>query len=75
MVPEYCMLSIQKGQKEKSKFFNGLVICIVSYRYHFASIGIVSYRKKIKGTHPYTHANLAKLFYSLQHQNCLPQKW
>ncbi len=26
---------------------------IVSYRYRFVSIGIVSYRKKIKGTHPY----------------------
>ncbi len=48
------MLSIPKGQKEKSEFFNGLEwYRIVSYRYRFVSIGIVSYRKKIKGTHPY----------------------
>ncbi len=50
----YCMLSIPKGQKEKSDFFDGLVLYrIVSYRYRFVSIGIVLYHKKIKGTHPY----------------------
>ncbi len=43
----YCMLSIPKGQKGKWEFFNGLV----SYRYCFVSIGIVSYHKEIKGTH------------------------
>ncbi len=31
---------------------------IISYLYRFVSIGIVSYRKKIKGTHPY------KLYYT-----------
>ncbi len=35
---------------------------IVSYRYWFASIGIVSYRKKIKGTHPYVSDDQS-LFY------------
>ncbi len=45
----YCLLSIPKGQKENSEFFNGLVSYhIISYRYHFVSIGIVSYRKKNK---------------------------
>ncbi len=48
------MLSIPKGQKEKSEFFNGLVSYrIVSYCYRFVSSGIISYRQKIKGTHPY----------------------
>ncbi len=31
---------------------------IVSYRYHFVSISIVSYHKKIKGTHPYAIVNI-----------------
>ncbi len=53
IVPEYYYTVCWVYQKEKSEFFNGLVwYGIVSYRYSFVSIGIVSYRKKIKGTHP-----------------------
>ncbi len=49
----YCMLNIPKGQKEKNEFFNVHVSYrIITYQYRFVSISIVSYRKKIKGTHP-----------------------
>ncbi len=51
----YFMLSMPKGQKEKVNF---LMVWYVSYRYRFVSIGIVSYRKKIKGTHPYSWQGL-----------------
>ncbi len=50
---------------------------IVSYRYRFASIGIVSHRKKIKSTHPYSlysynmmQANSDVLSYSQEAARC-----
>ncbi len=42
-----------KKAKRKNVDFLMVWYHIVSYQYRFVSIGIVSYRKKIKGTHPY----------------------
>ncbi len=50
----YCMLSIPKAKRKKVNFLM-VWYRFVSYLYQFrfVSIGIVSYRKKIKGTHRY----------------------
>ncbi len=55
MVPEYYYTVWWVYQKAKRKKVNFSMVWyrIVSYRYHFVSIGILSYHKKIKGTHPY----------------------
>ncbi len=54
MVSEYYYTVCVVYQKAKRKKVNFLVdwYRIVSYQYHFVSIGIVSYCKKIKVTHP-----------------------
>ncbi len=55
MVPAYYYTVCWVYQKAKRKKVNFLMAWhhIISYRYRFVSIGRVSYRKKIKGTHPY----------------------
>ncbi len=45
------MLSIYQKAKRKKVIFLMVWYCIVSYRYHFVSTGIVSYRKKIYKVH------------------------
>ncbi len=76
----YCMLSIPKRPKEKKENFLMLWYHIKLYRYRFVSIGIVSYHKKIKGTHPYiyldTHGlkfNFENLGFSLFSWQCKDQ--
>ncbi len=58
MVPEYYYTVCCVYQKAKRKKVNFLMVWyhIVLYRYRFVSISIVSYHKKIKGTHPYSHS-------------------
>ncbi len=52
--PEYYYTVCWVYQKAKRRKVNFLMVWyhILSYRYRFVSISIVSYRKKIKGTHP-----------------------
>ncbi len=55
MVREYYYTVCWVYQKAKRKKVNFLMVWyhIILYRYRFVNIGIVSYRKKMKGTHPY----------------------